>query len=67
MPTMKMNSRFASCSSPFRQAQGDPEPCRGVVVFVIIVIAVGTHLTTRNQSRRSATMGSTDIALRVGT
>jgi hypothetical protein len=36
--------KVSSCSSPFRQAQGDPEPCRGVVVFVIIVIVVGADL-----------------------
>jgi hypothetical protein len=40
--------RFPSCSSPFRQAQGDPEPCRGVAVFLIIVIAVVADQTFRS-------------------
>jgi hypothetical protein len=36
--------KVSSCSSPFRQAQGDPEPGRGVVIFVVIAIAVGADL-----------------------
>jgi hypothetical protein len=40
--------RFPSCSSPFRQAQGDPEHCRGVAVFVIIVIVVVADQTFRS-------------------